>query len=417
MAMENRITRTEMILALGGDQLLLGRHDNAIARFQEALRFDPNCSEAHAWLGKAFRETGRFDEAEQAFLEAVRLRPDFALARFNLGLLYVARGEIEKALEQYQALKALHPTRADRLYEQIALKGKLEEVVREQHGRGGAAHGKGRAKTSEPAPGRSRPGGRRARPPIETVRDEPPVPRIVTTDDPEPAAGPALVREAPLELPAHATAEEGASRPPEERRPAPTETAHPAALHPPRPRIAPEAEFRPEPLPRTPAPPEFPPDSPPETATGAQPADAPDVQALRTTAAADPRDSDAQWRLGLAYVEAREYARAAEAFEKAIANRPDFGGTHPESVRDSIDMCLRLGLCHERLGRFEAASAVYEQALDMDPEQPEINLRAGLVMLVLNNRREADRCYRTLARLDPQRAELLLQRLLRVQSK
>jgi len=143
----------------------------------------------------------------------------------------------------------------------------------------------------------------------------------------------------------------------------------------------------------------------------------PEVEKWKRAVASDPRDAQAHWQLGQTYLAAGEHGLAAEAIEKAITNRVDFAGSHPDSVRETVEMCLALGLCYERLGRFQEAAQTYEQALDADPENAETHLRLGLVMLVLNNRREAVQHYRDLARLAPQRATPLLQRLLRVVAK
>lgn len=54
----------------------LGRMDDALAHFQEALRIEPASSRTHFLLGDALAETGRFDDALGQFREADRLEPN-----------------------------------------------------------------------------------------------------------------------------------------------------------------------------------------------------------------------------------------------------------------------------------------------------------------------------------------------------
>jgi tetratricopeptide (TPR) repeat protein len=58
--------------------------DSALARFQEAIRLQPNDSNAHNNLACALSQQGRLDEAISEFQEALRLKPDNADAQKNL---------------------------------------------------------------------------------------------------------------------------------------------------------------------------------------------------------------------------------------------------------------------------------------------------------------------------------------------
>jgi len=383
--MTERARTAELILALGGDQLLVGRHQHAVARFKEAIRLDPLCADAYAWLGRAYKEMGRFEEAEQAFQEAIRIKSDFALAYFHLGLLYVAQGDARKALEQHERLRDVHPARAGQLLEQIRFRERLDRVTERGCGAALAPAGGGGAIVDLQQPR------------FHPARPETPGADTRRAPDAGAPSNPSMPWIVPAETPA--TSEpEPAGVAPEAARTIPTPGA-----------ASPAVQAAEPPVGRA--------TSPPADAAEPSPALSPELDALRRQAAADPRNAAALWRLGTAYMDAGEFARAAEALEKAIANRVDFGGSHPDSVRESVLMCLRLGLCYERLGRFDDAAGTYDQALDADPEHAEAHLRLGLVMLVLNNRREAVERYRTVARLDPPRAQPLLQRLLRVLAK
>lgn len=66
-----------VLVALGGQYLLLGQPEPAIATYREALALEPR-PETYLNLGTALLETGRSEEARAAFETAVRLAPRLA---------------------------------------------------------------------------------------------------------------------------------------------------------------------------------------------------------------------------------------------------------------------------------------------------------------------------------------------------
>lgn len=66
-----------VLVALGGQYLLLGQPEPAIATYREALALEPR-PETYLNLGMALVETGRREEARAAFETAVRLAPRLA---------------------------------------------------------------------------------------------------------------------------------------------------------------------------------------------------------------------------------------------------------------------------------------------------------------------------------------------------
>ena len=123
-----------------------GKLDEAIARYQTALRLKPGYPEAHFYLGNAFDQQGKFnaaiaeynqalwftplkvpthlllatglgklnrpDEAATHYLAALKLEPDSAVAHNNLARLRHTQGRLDEAIEHYSAALKLSPNLA-----------------------------------------------------------------------------------------------------------------------------------------------------------------------------------------------------------------------------------------------------------------------------------------------------------------
>ncbi len=79
-----------------------------IEGIKAALEKDPSDAQAHFQLGLAFMALGRHEQEIAEYLEAVRLKPDFADAHFNLGLSY--------DLLENRVLAIRHMLRARQIY-------------------------------------------------------------------------------------------------------------------------------------------------------------------------------------------------------------------------------------------------------------------------------------------------------------
>jgi len=62
----------------------LGRTDEAINHFLEALRISPKYADAHNNLGIVLFRQGNIQEAIDHFEEALRIKPDYVNAKKNL---------------------------------------------------------------------------------------------------------------------------------------------------------------------------------------------------------------------------------------------------------------------------------------------------------------------------------------------
>ena len=94
---------------LGNALLSRGRTVEGILHLQEAVRLHPGYVQALSNLGAALCETGRNEEGLHYLREAIRKAPDYVPARFNYGLALSAMGRREEAATQFQEVLRLAP--------------------------------------------------------------------------------------------------------------------------------------------------------------------------------------------------------------------------------------------------------------------------------------------------------------------
>jgi serine/threonine protein kinase len=95
--------------ARGATYRALGRHSEALADFEAAIRLDPNFAIAHSNRGITYRTLGRHSEALNDYEAAIRLDPNPAIAHSNRGITYQALGRHSEALADYEAAIRLDP--------------------------------------------------------------------------------------------------------------------------------------------------------------------------------------------------------------------------------------------------------------------------------------------------------------------
>jgi len=93
-----------------GDRLVKqGRHQEALAQYDRAIRMVRRPSYAWTSRGVALKYLGRLDEALRCHENAIRLDPENSVAWTNLGNVYFKKGELGKALECFDKTIKIQP--------------------------------------------------------------------------------------------------------------------------------------------------------------------------------------------------------------------------------------------------------------------------------------------------------------------
>ena len=98
---------------LGNTLHELGRIDEALTSYTQAIALKPDFAEAYSNLGNTLHELGRIDEALTSYTQAIALKPDYAEAHSNLGNTLHELGRIDEALASHTQAIALKPDDAE----------------------------------------------------------------------------------------------------------------------------------------------------------------------------------------------------------------------------------------------------------------------------------------------------------------
>lgn len=106
-AVNKNPTRAEAWIQVGYCQVKQGNNRDAIKAFKQAIQLRPNSYEAYNKLGDAYYYAGSLYEALRAYRQAARLRPDIAETYFNLGMTYLELEDRPAAMAESRILQPL----------------------------------------------------------------------------------------------------------------------------------------------------------------------------------------------------------------------------------------------------------------------------------------------------------------------
>jgi tetratricopeptide (TPR) repeat protein len=94
---------------LGNVYRTLGRHQEAIDAYQQAIDLDPDYASPWNGLGSVYHDMSRHEEALDAYQKAIDLDPSFAASWNNLGNVYRTLGRHQEAIDACQQAIDLDP--------------------------------------------------------------------------------------------------------------------------------------------------------------------------------------------------------------------------------------------------------------------------------------------------------------------
>jgi protein O-mannosyl-transferase len=97
----------------------LGRRQEAMEAYRQAIKIKPDYAASYLNLGVTYYRLGRYKDAVEPYKQAIKIQPDFVLAHYNLGVAYAVAGDKNSALEEYKILKTLDAEKANELFKLI----------------------------------------------------------------------------------------------------------------------------------------------------------------------------------------------------------------------------------------------------------------------------------------------------------
>ena len=98
---------------LGAALQSIGRFDEAIDSYNQAIQIYPNNSDTHYNLGFTFQNLSEFDNAVNSYNKAIQLKPDYVDAYGNLGNALRELGRLDDSINSYNKVIQLKPDYAE----------------------------------------------------------------------------------------------------------------------------------------------------------------------------------------------------------------------------------------------------------------------------------------------------------------
>ena len=95
---DTKFDEAEVYINRGVAKSQLGKHEGALADYDEAIRLKPNYAEAYNNRGQTNTLLGNHQDSLTDYNEAIRLKPDYAEAYYNRGTTKVILGRYAEAI-------------------------------------------------------------------------------------------------------------------------------------------------------------------------------------------------------------------------------------------------------------------------------------------------------------------------------
>lgn len=105
------------LLKLAGQDSVLGRLDDGIAKVRKVLAADPEVIEAYTMLGNMHSKAGRTDESIAFYRQALAIDPEHEGAAWSLSLAYRQAGKLDEARAGFERVLVINPRASKALYQ------------------------------------------------------------------------------------------------------------------------------------------------------------------------------------------------------------------------------------------------------------------------------------------------------------
>jgi protein involved in polysaccharide export with SLBB domain len=99
----------------GTELYALGKLEEAIEAFKQAIKLRPHDPQAHYMLGMSYSDSKAYKESSESFRRAIRFWPDWPQAHFRLGVVSYVLGRKSESVKAYNSLMRLESPLANTL--------------------------------------------------------------------------------------------------------------------------------------------------------------------------------------------------------------------------------------------------------------------------------------------------------------
>lgn len=106
---EPQLTATQWLVAKGKANYAVKEYDKAITAYSQAIKLNPQLSQAVIERGQSYLMTKRFDLAQSDFTTAIELNPQSEVLYWFRGLAYAGQGKDQLAIDEYTKTLRINP--------------------------------------------------------------------------------------------------------------------------------------------------------------------------------------------------------------------------------------------------------------------------------------------------------------------